>query len=287
MRWKSSKQPKKPKERKLPKQSKSKSLKEPRNERSRAKISQDGPQEQLRTAIGNLENHVPSIAPSLLYGFEALKHASRASYRVFNEESFELEKSERAFSRWDVYEYTPLPSKHIRLLRFKSNSILFPWGVSFDLIHVPLDKHPPYEALSYRWTSNGASGKVSCSGRTLNVSTNCKAALKRLNKENRLLWVDAVCINQHDGIEKNHQVALMSQIYSSAERTIAWLGEDKDREASCLADINRALPYLQNGSVDTSTSSPIEDVRLLIIFLKESYCGLSNWFQMSGLVLPF
>ncbi|KAK3368833.1 heterokaryon incompatibility protein-domain-containing protein [Lasiosphaeria ovina] len=38
------------------------------------------------------------------------------------------------------------------------------------------------------------------------------------------LWVDAVCINQVDGPERNAQVAIMSFIYSRAQKVIAWLG---------------------------------------------------------------
>lgn len=151
----------------------------------------------------------------------------------------------RNFSPWSRFEYPELPPGHIRLLRFRPSPIYSPWGVAFDLISVSLNNHPPYDALSYRW--EGGDEKVSCGGAMLLVSANCKAALKRLNnKENKLLWVDAICINQRDGFEKNHQVALMSRIYSQAEQTIAWLGEDKDLGASCLAVINDTLSYLNS-----------------------------------------
>lgn len=38
------------------------------------------------------------------------------------------------------------------------------------------------------------------------------------------LWVDAICINQTDISERNHQVRMMASIYKSASRTISWLG---------------------------------------------------------------
>jgi hypothetical protein len=41
------------------------------------------------------------------------------------------------------------------------------------------------------------------------------------------LWIDAICIDQENGSEKNHQVQQMGRIYSSAAETIAWLGDDK------------------------------------------------------------
>jgi hypothetical protein len=41
-------------------------------------------------------------------------------------------------------------------------------------------------------------------------------------------WNDAVCINQDDMVEKQHQVCLMGEIYSKTVRVIIWLGEEPD-----------------------------------------------------------
>lgn len=43
--------------------------------------------------------------------------------------------------------------------------------------------------------------------------------------EERVLWIDSICINQADGIEKTHQVELMTEIYKTTWRGLAWLGE--------------------------------------------------------------
>jgi hypothetical protein len=40
------------------------------------------------------------------------------------------------------------------------------------------------------------------------------------------LWIDALCIDQSNTRERNHQVQLMGRIYAQATCVIAWLGID-------------------------------------------------------------
>lgn len=42
----------------------------------------------------------------------------------------------------------------------------------------------------------------------------------------RAIWVDAICINQGDINERNHQVHIMRRIYSRAASVIVWLGSE-------------------------------------------------------------
>ena len=66
-------------------------------------------------------------------------------------------------------------------------------------------------------------------------------ALKRLWQPNSglLLWVDAICIDQTNVIERNQQVQLMKDVYSQAKETIIWLGES-DRESDLAMDLIKA-----------------------------------------------
>lgn len=41
----------------------------------------------------------------------------------------------------------------------------------------------------------------------------------------RIIWVDAICINQENLQERGQQVQLMANIYSKAARVLVWLGE--------------------------------------------------------------
>jgi hypothetical protein len=56
----------------------------------------------------------------------------------------------------------------------------------------------------------------------------------------RIIWVDAVCINQNDDPEKKHQIGLMSKIYSQANRVIIWLGEAADDSDLAVEEIRVA-----------------------------------------------
>lgn len=45
-------------------------------------------------------------------------------------------------------------------------------------------------------------------------------------ESNRRIWIDALCINQRDLVERSNQVSFMGDIYSAAQNVIVWLGED-------------------------------------------------------------
>ncbi|KAK6596611.1 ankyrin and HET domain-containing protein [Botrytis cinerea] len=49
----------------------------------------------------------------------------------------------------------------------------------------------------------------------------------------RVLWIDAICINQEDIPERNSQVKYMGTIYSKSSIVLAWLGEPKTNK--CLS----------------------------------------------------
>lgn len=64
---------------------------------------------------------------------------------------------------------------------------------------------------------------------TVAITQNLATALPYLRLEDRvrLLWVDAICINQQDLKERSSQVKLMASIYGQAELVIAWLGVER------------------------------------------------------------
>ncbi|GKT52960.1 ankyrin repeat and SAM domain containing protein 6 [Colletotrichum tofieldiae] len=85
----------------------------------------------------------------------------------------------------------------------------------------------PYEALSYCWgDSTRLRRTVVMDGKVLFVTEYLLDALKclRRNYEDRILWVDALCIDQSNIRERGHQVGWMGKVYEYADTVLCWLG---------------------------------------------------------------
>lgn len=93
-----------------------------------------------------------------------------------------------------------------------------------------------YEALSYTWGAPRGTEPIQCEGRTILVTLNCEQALLHLRQrfKPRTLWIDAICINQQSTEEKNQQVSMMGDIYTSATRTILWLGPKTNADLDAI-----------------------------------------------------
>ena len=85
---------------------------------------------------------------------------------------------------------------------------------------------PPYSAVSYTWGDPLETEEILLNDKVLPVRNNLWSLLSSLRRtdEPRRLWIDAICINQSDIAEKNHQVALMGRIYEGAQSVLVWLG---------------------------------------------------------------
>jgi len=70
-----------------------------------------------------------------------------------------------------------------------------------------------YNALSYFWGEKSGTHFIECSGDEIEITPNLDAALRQLRYTDNptILWVDAVCINQKDDIEKARQVGIMQE----------------------------------------------------------------------------
>ncbi|CAG9977965.1 unnamed protein product [Clonostachys byssicola] len=91
---------------------------------------------------------------------------------------------------------------------------------------VSLNNHPRFEALSYVWGDPSIKKNVTVDGASHLVTVNLESALRDLRypSNRRTIWADAICINQDDLDEKNHQIPLMGDIYRKASQVVAYLG---------------------------------------------------------------
>jgi Heterokaryon incompatibility protein (HET) len=98
--------------------------------------------------------------------------------------------------------------------------------IRITLAHATFASRPRYEALSYTWGNPNEVKAIELNGSPVNIRDNLWSALVSLRdaREERVLWIDAICINQSDVEERNRQVQLMAHIYSRAKQVIVWLG---------------------------------------------------------------
>ena len=88
------------------------------------------------------------------------------------------------------------------------------------------DTKSTYDALSYVWGDQSTRVTILCDEKYFNITRDLHEALLQLRRSahDRLLWVDAICIDQSNEEEKTAQVRQMRTIYSEAEMVIIWLG---------------------------------------------------------------
>lgn len=124
--------------------------------------------------------------------------------------------------------YEPLPEGSVRLLR------LLPCSDQHSEIRCKVFICPLltsgsthlYDALSYVWGPEDNQSSIYIEDYKMSVRANLHAALLHLRDRfiERIIWIDAICINQEDNDEKGQQVQSMAEIYAKATRVIVWLG---------------------------------------------------------------
>jgi hypothetical protein len=114
-----------------------------------------------------------------------------------------------------------------------------------------------YIAVSYVWGKPEFSRnlEIRCDGDTsyLKITPNVDTLLRRLraSKKPRYLWIDAVCLDQENEIEKAQQIPLMGCIYEEAKSIFIWLGPENRKTAMAFGFFRKAnlLPELEKGKM--------------------------------------
>jgi hypothetical protein len=129
------------------------------------------------------------------------------------------------------YTYEPLDNSNfsIRLISLAPTAN-FSSDIHCSIYQVSLDNNPEYEAVSYAWGDPNIFETIFLGGFPFSVTVNLVSALRhlRLKDEARVLWVDALSIDQSNLQERGQQVSFMAKIYSMAKCDALWLGEDKN-----------------------------------------------------------
>lgn len=159
-----------------------------------------------------------------------------------------------------VYQYSRMQSEEMqfRLLHLKPSSITESI-IECHLEQLSLNEStPPYEALSYTWGTTKRKESILLDHYPFEVTPNLYLALQNFRhvKETRLLWVDAICIDQDSIEERNHQVQNMRAIYQQAIQVLVWLGPAWDSSRLAFDFLNIcATEIAQYGRLVQSTLS--------------------------------
>jgi hypothetical protein len=156
--------------------------------------------------------------------------------------------------------YFPLlDGKLIRLLELAPGT----WHeqVSVRMLVVELGHHLKYDALSYVWGDPKNPATILCNGREMKVTRGLHTALTTIRylERPRIVWADAVCINQEDLKERSYQVSFMGSIYRHAIQVLVCVGPDPDggaADVAALVEENAALVSRYHSILDMPILSP-------------------------------
>ncbi|EKG22465.1 Heterokaryon incompatibility [Macrophomina phaseolina MS6] len=147
------------------------------------------------------------------------------------------------------------------------------------LCNTALSRNPAYEALSYVWAEIPGKRPIRVEHpqhsqtQTFWATANLESALRHLRQPDRIrvIWIDALCINQEDIGERTQQVKQMDKIYQKAKEVIVWLGPESDTSREAMDFMANARP--SESRFDGSGGKSYVD------FLKTKFAGVYRLFS--------
>lgn len=115
-----------------------------------------------------------------------------------------------------------------------------------------------YSAVSYAWGkpefSRHLNMRCGDSPSYLRITPNVEDLMRRLRApgEPRYLWIDAICLNQADELEKAQQVPLMGCIYEEARDVHIWLGPENPMTAELFTFFREVCRLPESGKTEMS-----------------------------------
>ena len=161
-----------------------------------------------------------------------------------------------------TYIYKPISGERcfraVSLLPGKANEPL-----QCELLNIDLNDKPPpkFETLSYVWGATDPPCFIECEDSQIQITQNCHDALHALRRrrQKRVIFVDAIGINQTDTAEQSKQIQLMGGIFSRTNVAFAWLGKETPERRSVMKCLAVLTPfwYLRILGHYLSTWSPV------------------------------
>jgi hypothetical protein len=74
---------------------------------------------------------------------------------------------------------------------------------------------------------------------------------KKAMQAGLLIWIDALCINQEDTLERNQEVKRMRTIYRTAREVVIWLGEEGDESSRAMKLVKTLSKASDEGTCPT------------------------------------
>lgn len=151
-----------------------------------------------------------------------------------------------------VYESLPLdPTGQIRIINIAPGEENDPVVVSMTCVSLD-DPEIQFQGLSYVWGDGTNPVVVYCNGAEFKATRNLHSSLRRL-RQNKIytLWIDAICINQNDRVERADQVKQTHRIYSQATPVWVDLGDPLPQQHQVFALMQKLVEVLGDDENDT------------------------------------
>jgi hypothetical protein len=154
------------------------------------------------------------------------------------------------------YIHLPIKRNEIRLLQGRINEREALVG-KFQSFSLDSPKLPNFQAISYTWGDPVYSNIIDIGGKSLPVLDSLYPFLRYVLDQDTQgsrtwLWIDSLCINQKDDNEKSTQVPLMGKIFSIAQKTYVWLGEEANGSTQAI----KFLKWLEDAFWNEECQSP-------------------------------
>lgn len=125
-----------------------------------------------------------------------------------------------------------------------------------------------YACVSYTWGTTDSRFKIRVNGKVFQVRANLFRFLDTARIKgyfDRYFWIDALCIDQSNVIERNHQVQQMGRIFSNAEEVLMWLGRKPELE-STLRQLNQSSQDIHYSTKGPRSNPGTEDLHPNFMF---------------------